>query len=205
MFKKLRHILGRFKWLYHYALVDLSELGYCGEHVTINAPVSIGNPKNVFLYDDVYIGADSVISATNAKFIMKEHASAADRLMVRTGNHMIVRGKFHHQITDEYKRNSGLMSEYDKDVIVEEDAWIGCNVTLLAGVIIGRGTTIGAGSVVPKSIPPYAIAVGVPCKVLKFRWTIDEILEHEKVLYPEDKRLSRQTLQSYFDQFSKSN
>jgi acetyltransferase-like isoleucine patch superfamily enzyme len=54
-------------------------------------------------------------------------------------------------------------------VIIESDCWIGANVTILAGVHIGRGCIIGAGAVVTHDIPPYSVAVGVPAKVIKAR------------------------------------
>jgi acetyltransferase-like isoleucine patch superfamily enzyme len=53
-----------------------------------------------------------------------------------------------------------------KPVIVDDDVWLGYNVTVLPGVTIGKGSVIGAGSVVTKNIPPYSIAVGNPCKVI---------------------------------------
>lgn len=201
--KKCMFIRGLYMLWKTYFGIRRKSLGYCAENVILTPPLYLDNTKNVFLYEDTHIGANSMISTTNARFVMMEHAGAADGLMVRTGNHMIVLGKNHHAITDDYKKKYGNIKDYDKDVIVEEDAWIGCNVTLLAGVVIGRGATIGAGSVVSKSIPPYAIAVGVPCRFKKFRWTIDEILEHEKQLYPAEKRISREELQAYFDKYQK--
>ena len=67
---------------------------------------------------------------------------------------------------------------YDIDVVVDKDVWIGCNVTLLSGVHVGRGTIIAAGAVVTKDIPPYSICGGVPAKFIKFKWTLKQILEH---------------------------
>ena len=52
---------------------------------------------------------------------------------------------------------------------IKRDVWIGCHVTVLAGVTIGEGAVIGAGAVVTKSIPDYAIAVGVPAQVRLYR------------------------------------
>lgn len=52
-------------------------------------------------------------------------------------------------------------------VVIEEKVWIGEKVTILPGVIIGRSSIIGAGSVVTKSIPPFSIACGNPAKVIK--------------------------------------
>jgi acetyltransferase-like isoleucine patch superfamily enzyme len=54
-------------------------------------------------------------------------------------------------------------------ITIEDDVWLGSHVNVNKGVTIGRGAVIGAGSVVTKDIPPYSIAVGVPCKVIKSR------------------------------------
>jgi acetyltransferase-like isoleucine patch superfamily enzyme len=57
---------------------------------------------------------------------------------------------------------------------IEDDVWVGANVTILDGVTIGRGSVIGAGSVVCKSIPRLSVAVGIPCKVIKKRENKDD-------------------------------
>ncbi len=93
---------------------------------------------------------------------------------------------------------------YDKDVIIEKDVWIGCNVTLLAGVTVGRGSIIAAGALINKDVPPYAVVGGIPAKVIKFRWeTIEEILQHESILYPIDERLPSSLIQENFDLYAK--
>ena len=89
--------------------------------------------------------------------------------------------------------------------IVESDVWIGMNVTLLSGVTIGRGTTVAAGAVVLKSMPPYCICGGVPARVIKFYWSIDQILEHESKLYPDDQRYTREQLEEIMNKYSKYN
>ena len=88
----------------------------------------------------------------------------------------------------------------DKDIIIEEDVWAGMDVMILRGLTIGRGCTIAARSVVTKSNPPYSIVGGIPAKVLKFYWTIDQILEHEPNLYPEAERYTREYLENVFNQ-----
>ena len=79
------------------------------------------------------------------------------------------------------------------------------NVTLLSGVTIGRGTTVAAGAVVLKSMPPYCICGGVPARVIKFYWSIDQILEHESKLYPDDQRYTREQLEEIMNKYSKYN
>lgn len=74
--------------------------------------------------------------------------------------------------------------------------WIGCNVTLLSGITVGRGATIAAGAVVSRDVPPYCI-VGGPAKVIKFYWTIEEIIEHEKQLYSDSERYTREELEEF--------
>lgn len=56
-----------------------------------------------------------------------------------------------------------------KGIFIEDDVWIGANCTILDGVRIGRGSVIGAGSVVTKSIEPNSVAVGVPARVIRTR------------------------------------
>ena len=54
-------------------------------------------------------------------------------------------------------------------IVIEDDAWLGLGVIVLDGVTIGRGAVIGAGAVVTGDVPPYAIAVGVPARVVGSR------------------------------------
>jgi len=81
------------------------------------------------------------------------------------GQHVFVSG-FNHGYKDGSK-NSSIQPLDIKPVVIEDDAHIGANSVITAGVTIGRRTQIGAGSVVTKSIPPFSIAVGNPCRVIK--------------------------------------
>ncbi|WP_432718878.1 CatB-related O-acetyltransferase [Pectinatus frisingensis] len=77
------------------------------------------------------------------------------------------------------KINSGTINhDFEANhyqIIIGNDVWIGCDVIILGGAHIGNGAIIGAGSVVAGSIPPYAIAVGNPAKVIKYRFSHDII------------------------------
>lgn len=61
------------------------------------------------------------------------------------------------------------------DVTIGNDVWIGRDVLILSGTVIEDGAVIGAGSVVAGHVPSYAIAVGNPCKVIKYRFTSEQI------------------------------
>ena len=174
--------------------------GFIGERVVIIPPCNIVNPKNVFLYGNNKI-EHCTISTSLAKFIMKKGAGTAEGLTVHTGNHLRVVGRFYRDVTNADKQASGQV--LDKDVVIEEDAWVGCNVTLLSGVTIGRGATIAAGAVVSKSMPPYFVCGGIPCKPIKPYWTINQILEHESKLYPEEERYTREQLEEIFEKYKR--
>lgn len=59
-------------------------------------------------------------------------------------------------------------------IIVEDDCWIGSNVTFLDGAHVGRGSVIGAGSVITGSIPPLSVAVGIPARAVRKRGSVSE-------------------------------
>jgi len=60
-----------------------------------------------------------------------------------------------------------------KRVLIEDDVWVSSHCSVIKGVVIGRGSVIGAGAVVNKDVPPYSVACGVPIKVIKKRGECD--------------------------------
>jgi len=163
-----------------------------GKNIRIDTPVITSNHfDNVIIGDNSVLNAGSIIYATGGKFIMKKNSGAAYGLTVVTGNHKSKIGSF------------VFSSEYnEKDVLVEEDVWLGSNVTLLPSTIVGRGAIIGAGCVIRgQKVPPYSIVVGNPAKVVGFRFTPEDTLEHEKLLYPEEERLSLEMLEKNYKKY----
>ena len=77
---------------------------------------------------------------------------------------------------------------YCDPVVIEDNCWIGANVTITPGVKIGENSVIGAGSVVTKDIPANSIAVGNPCKVLR------EISEDDMKYYYKDREITQEDL-----------
>ena len=172
-------------------------LGYRGKEVTVGYPSVISNPKLVFLHDYSRLQRDNIIYNYTGKFVMKEYSGASIGLLVVTGNHRPTVGIPHFMLP------LSRVNDMETDIIVEEDVWIGAKVTLLAGAHIGRGAVIGASSLVNKEIPPYAVAVGSPTHIVASKFTIEQIIEHEKLLYPENKRFSREFLEQLFATYYK--
>ncbi len=76
--------------------------------------------------------------------------------------------------------DSGRGDKYK--IVVEDDVWIGNGAIILSPVRIGRGSIVAAGSVVTRDVARYSIVGGNPAKLIKARFTPEEIIEHENIL-----------------------
>ncbi len=179
-----------------YMQVNRSKFGYIHPTAVFRYPILVKGIENVYMHEHTVLQGNTVILSTLAKFIVKKNSGAAEGLTVVTGNHQSFPGKWFMFITDEMKDK-----KMDRDVVVEEDVWIGAGVTLLAGSIIGRGAEVGSASVVRGKVPPYAIVVGNPAKIVGYRFTPEQIIEHEKALYPEGERIPLKTLEKNYNKF----
>ncbi len=87
-------------------------------------------------------------------------------------------------------------------LLIQDYVWIGARAMIMPGVTeIGRGAVISADTCVRTKIPPYAIVMGNPAKIVGFRMLPKEIIEREKELYPEEQRLSLETLQDNYQKY----
>ncbi len=116
---------------------------HIGKNVQINDYVHISAMENVSIGDNVLIASKVFISDLN-------HGSY--------GNNGI-------HDSPEIPPNQRKL--YSKPIIIGENVWLGEFVSVLSGVTIGKGTVVGANSVVSKSLPPYVIALGTPAKPVK--------------------------------------
>ena len=150
---------------------------HCGKHVYIRPSSSdFKGLWNLSVGDYTSIPKGSVFYCTEAPLTIGKKVIFGPRPTIITGDHRIdVVGKY---IMD----SNDKLSENDAPVVIEDDVWTGANVTILKGVTIGHGSVVAAGAVVTKSCPPYSIIGGVPAKVLKMRFTPEEIKEHERKL-----------------------
>ena len=93
--------------------------------------------------------------------------AAAERVRIGQrcliGTHAIIMDNDFHRVEPERR----LEWPDSRPIIIEDNVWIGARVIVLAGVTIGEGSCIGAGSVVNAAIPPRSMAVGVPARVIR--------------------------------------
>lgn len=172
-----------------------------GVNVIFNARKSHFSYKSISVGNNVGIGEGAIFIATKSHIYIGNNIAFAPNVTIRGGNHRFdIVGKW---ITD-YKDNDKKPTD-DEPVYIEDDCWIASNAVILKGVTIGRGSIVAAGAIVNKSIPPYSIVGGIPAKIIKFRWNnVEDILEHEKMLYPVNKRLSRESLEENFYEHGKT-
>ena len=110
---------------------------------------------------DIYIG-DNVMFGPNVTVITASHP------------------------VDPTLRGKGL--QYNREVHIGENAWIGAGAIILPGIRIGKNAVIGAGSVVTKDVPDNCIAVGNPCHVLR------EVTQRDREYFHKDERVSEEYL-----------
>ena len=116
----------------------------------IGEGLKIGNNSSIGPYS--YIGCSGYIEIGN-------NVMMSPRVSIYSENHLFDNPEL-------TIKEQGVKREFVK---IEDDCWIAANTVILAGVTIGRGSVIAAGSVVNKDVPPYSIVGGVPAKVIKSR------------------------------------
>ena len=169
-----------------------SQLAECESGAFIQYPASCGNFKNIHLKKDSHLFENFNFVSRTGNFYMGEGSTTGIGLSIITNTHKRVLG---------HLRVNNHSEDYDQDIIVEEDVLFGAFVTLMDGCRIGRGATIGAGSVIRNNVPPYSIVVGNPAKVVGFSFTPEQIIEHEKNIYPKEKRLPLELLEKNYEKY----
>lgn len=161
----------------------------------IEPPYIISNPRLISVHEYTKVRRGFEFIGNKGTFELKKYSTIAMNCTVVTDNHYPTVG------VPQILSGGNHLNDVSKDIIINEGVWIGINCTLLPGAIIGRGCIIGACSMVNKEIPPYGLAVGSPAKVIASVFTIDQIIKHEKILYPENERFTREYLESLFRKY----
>lgn len=168
----ISYIIGLIKYLFYPkvslgAIVDSSSI--LSRKARINRSTHIIDSR---IDDYSYVGMNSWVCVTD----IGKFCSIASNVNIGLGNH-----------TMDYLSTSPIFTESRnatgfswiktsialpfKRTIIGNDVWIGYGAMVIGGVKIGDGAVIGAGSIVTKDIPPFAIAVGSPAKVIRYRFS----------------------------------
>lgn len=125
--------------------------------------------RNVNIEKKVYIGPNFSIgnnSGVGVNCVIGGDVTIGDNVMMGPDCIIYTTGHCHNNV-DIPMIQQGMLKI--KPVTIGNDVWIGTRVIVMPGISIGNGVIIGAGAVVTKDVPDYAVAVGVPAKVVKYR------------------------------------
>ena len=147
-----------------------------GKNVIFFPLNSLFSYKTIVLGDDVYIGPGAVLSASVSGIVFGNKIILGPNVTMMGGDHNTSQvGKYMFDVNEKLPEN-------DLPITIEDDVWIGTGAIILKGVTIGEGSIVVAGSLVTKDVPSYSIVGGVPAKVLKMRFTEEQIKKHKEVL-----------------------
>lgn len=125
--------------------------GNIGEDSVVAAPLnSMACPENIKIGSNVFINSNVLFMARGG-ITIEDNVQIAANAQLISNNH------------DPYERTVLTC----KPVLIKKGAWIGAGATILPGVCVGKYAIVGAGSVVTKDVPDYAVAVGNPAKVIR--------------------------------------
>lgn len=125
-----------------------------GENVSVLAPINADYGTLTRIGDETFINHNAYFM-DGGTITIGSHCFIGPNCGLYTANHPLLA----------QERNQGY--ETARPIVIEDNVWIGADVTILPGVTIGAGSVIGAKSLVNKDIPDHVLAVGNPCKVLR--------------------------------------
>lgn len=186
----VKHFVKRFLQLFY-----KTRLGYCGVDNDIHFPCHLGNPSHIFLQDFTLVqpGCRFIIHTGNV--YIGKWSSLSCNCIVVTGNHVPTVGINQRLLARTH------INDRESDIHIDEDCWVGVRVTILSGTHLRRGSVVGANSLLNKEYPPYAVLVGSPARIIASKFTIDQIMKHESLLYPEEERFTRTELEDIFNKY----
>lgn len=172
-----------------------SRLGHLGKDVVICIPCRLAVPQNVFMGDYSLIQPNCTFIIDRGKVFIGKWSSMASNCTIITDSHKPTVG-INTRMMNRYSINDDV-----RDIYIGDDCWIGAGVILMSGAYMGRGAVVAAGALVNKAVPPYAVVAGVPAKIIATVFSKEQIIEHEKCLYPENERMSLKELDELFDKY----
>lgn len=144
----------------------LEELfGAVGENVSVGDNFTCGFGTNIYIGSNVSINLNCTFIDCN-RITIGSNVLIAPCVHLTTATHPV---ELSERLTPGFKAGSGgyFCRTRALPITIGDGCWIGANAVVLPGVSIGRGTVIGAGSVVTKDIPANVVAAGNPCRVIR--------------------------------------
>lgn len=175
---------------------DYGRYGELGDYSLIQNNSSLVQ-ENIFADDYVIIQDKTNFISYHGKLIIGKYSVISSGCTIVPGAHKLTVG------VPFYLATRNHINDEEGNIIIEEDCWIGAGCILLPKCRIGRGAVVGAGSVVKKDVPPYAVVVGVPAKIIATKFTVEQIIRHEAILYPPEERLTKTQLDTLFRDYYK--
>ena len=167
-----------------------------GANSRLEYPCHIESPRMVTVEENVNIRYGlQVLNAKTEEVIIKRNSTLAPNVTIVPNNHIPAVG------IPIFLLTSSHVNDKSTNIVIEEDCWVGTGVKLLSGSHLGRGSIVGAGSIVTKEVPPYAVVVGTPARIVGVRFSIEQVLEHERILYPDNIRLLREDLETIYREY----
>lgn len=190
------YIIRTIKSLLRCCYTRRKDLAYAGANANIQKPCYVTSPETMHMEENSVIrrGA-TILNNHNENLYIKKYTVISTNCTIVTNNHKSTVG------IPQCLLGASHVNDVSRDLTIAEDIFVGANVTIMSGGDLGRGCVIGACSLVTKPIPPYAIAVGSPARVVGVKFTIDQILKHESILYPPEERMSREELEALFEKY----
>lgn len=165
VWKKFGFFLPKSSILFPAKAIQIGKGFACGPFCQIYCQ-TLGKQSELVIGDRVALNSNVMINADNGgKIVIGNCVIVGPNVVLRASNH-----SFHKKEIPirEQDHEAGI-------IIIEDDVWLGSGVVVLPNVRIGRGSVIGAGSVVTKDIPPFSVAVGVPAHVIHSRGQEEKI------------------------------
>ena len=154
-----------YKFLIRYAIAPfhLASFAEVGKKCRVNRNSLFIKHSHIHLGDNVSIGPNAVFYAYIANIYIGNNVMFGPNVTISAGGHRI------DNLDVPMALCTKKTEDDDKDIVIEDDVWIGANVVILKGVHIAKGCVIGAGSVVTKSTTPFGVYVGNPAKIIRYR------------------------------------
>lgn len=179
-----------FLYLFYFKNILKKYYKKIGEYTELYPPI-MSIPQYVELDEYTRLQSGTRIISSGGIVTVKKYSAIAASCTFLPGTHVPTVGLPQFLSTTH-------INDRQTGILIEEDVWVGTNCTFLPKSCVRRGAVVGACSLVNKEVPPYSVVAGSPAKLIAVRFSLEQILEHERILYPPEERMKREDLELLF-------